>query len=387
MRTATKMADHGKSVAVPRAASNTWWCYMSRSWAEGQKSISPRAKTTWDRSPSAMGNKLILPVLHKITRTKPPMPLIAPSVENQAVPKPCSRAAAWQAAQLSRRQLRQQRRTAAASMVEMYSGSLLGAPWLPCEMLVCLWGWWTTCEAVSAVTQPTRRSDCDTAGLCQWPLLFVFLKGLNKQETGSKQNLGPSPFLSWLFHDGFLPRARASRGKRRRLAATSSGKRGCVPGFDIGARPLRQLSPQHPRPSPPRVGTPGHRWELEEVCLPRDAGMPCYSWEPAPQEGAFPKARTPRTPPKPLPAEGNLVPLATCHEHNNNLGEARRLRSREPRCKLRSSEAPLVVLMRGRQEIVSFTPCPRPPFDGWARLPGGGFQNASRARTCLTAFL
>lgn len=27
-------------------------------------------------------------------------------------------------------------------------------------------------------------SDCDTAGLCQWLLLFVFLKGLNKQETG-----------------------------------------------------------------------------------------------------------------------------------------------------------------------------------------------------------
>lgn len=30
----------------------------------------------------------------------------------------------------------------------------------------------------------TCGSDCNTAGLRQWLLLFVFLKGLNKQETG-----------------------------------------------------------------------------------------------------------------------------------------------------------------------------------------------------------
>lgn len=142
----------------------------------------------------------------------------------------------------------------------------------------------------------------------------------------------------------------------------------------------------------PLISMPGHRssslrtvlgalhveWGLERAvrswtrfAFPglrhKDAGTLCACWAPAPPEGAFPEARTPRTSPKPSPGGPNFIPLAICHEHKNNLGEAHRLKSfssRGPQRKLHSSEAPPVILMKGHQELVSFTPCPRSLYDG-----------------------
>lgn len=53
--------------------------------------------------------------------------------------------------------------------------------------------------------------------------------------------------------------------------------------------------------------------------------------------------------------------------------------SRDPWGKWHSSEAPPVILMKGHQELVSFTPCPRSLYDGWARLPG-----VSKCFTCTS---
>lgn len=94
--------------------------------------------------------------------------------------------------------------------------------------------------------------------------------------------------------------------------------------------------------------------------------------------GHFPR-REPHAPlqsPRLLGAGGggrNFIPLAICQEHKNNLRDACRPKSfcsREPRRKLHSSDSPPVILMKGHQELLWFTPCPRSPYDGWARLPG-----------------
>lgn len=206
------MTDHSRSVAVPRAASNTRQCYISQCHSEGEKVCKtaafraggsepcsrrqrqglgqPQGQTHPDQCPSAMGNKLLLPVLHKICRTKTSTPLIlllqqrtrqlqSPDVAGSTtLQRPATPAASngccWLGADALRTPALSTLAPAqdAGGSARLRNGQIGGF----CHLTGCL--------RHRRDPASTHSSDCNTAVLCQWLLLSVFLKGLNKQETG-----------------------------------------------------------------------------------------------------------------------------------------------------------------------------------------------------------
>lgn len=215
------MAEHGKSVAIPRAASNTWQCYVSWCCTEGQKVCKTAAFRAGGSKPCGTGStsRRQRRGLDQPQGQIHPGPM--PLCNGEQVTFTCStqnnqdknistsnfsfsrELGSFKALILNRclagstTLLRPAK--AAASNGCWLDADVLRIPALStlapaqdaggsarlmndqrggfCHHTGCL-----CCRHHDSAS--TRSSDCDTASLCQWLLLFVFLKALNKQETG-----------------------------------------------------------------------------------------------------------------------------------------------------------------------------------------------------------